>query len=96
MNIKIRTSFFDIQKFNLSVDEYALVMRNADNQIILPIQDLTAVQMHAMGNDSVAITFLAPDKSILGFIKDLSTAGELAKTLRCYGINCVFEPSPIE
>ena len=90
MNIKIRTSFFDIEKFYLTVDENTLVMRNADNQIILPIKELTAVQMRSMTNGSVSVVFLIPEKTISGFLEDAATADALAKALRSYAVDCSY------
>lgn len=88
MNIKIRTSFFDIQKFYLAVDEKALVMRNADNQIIIPIKELTAVQLRTMTDGSVSVAFSTPEQTISGSLEDTVTSDALVKALRFYEVDC--------
>lgn len=80
----------DIEKFYLTVDENTLVMRNADNQIILPIKELSAVQMRTLTNGSVSVAFLTSKKTLLGFIEDAATADDLAKVLRSYAVHCSY------
>lgn len=88
MNIKIRTSFFDIQKFFLAVEEKALIMRNADNQIILPMEALTVVQMSTLPDGTVSVDFITPDRSVSGCLEDAATADALAKALQGYAVDC--------
>ncbi|WMJ82942.1 hypothetical protein ACS3UN_01080 [Oscillospiraceae bacterium LTW-04] len=63
-------------------------MRNADNQIILPVKELIAVELRAMMDGFVSVAFLTPVQTISGSLEDVAASDVLVKVLRSYAVGC--------
>lgn len=47
MKIKIRTGIFEVQNFNLVLENQKIFLRNAENQIIFSIQEIEKIEIIA-------------------------------------------------
>ncbi|MGI6084582.1 MAG: hypothetical protein ACOYIF_03965 [Acetivibrionales bacterium] len=77
MKIKIRTGIFEVQNFNLVSENQKIFLRNAENQIVLSIQDIEKIEIIAKTVVPAKVIFHMTDTTIIeGFfisVTDIDT-----------------------
>ena len=76
MNIKIKIGIFEVQNFNLFIENQKVFLRNAENQILFDRQELEKIEIIAKAVKPAKIKFHMTDTTILeGFLSvtDINT-----------------------